>query len=160
MDNAPGPPEDEWLTVAQVVALADVFPDRLNACREQLARLKCSIPNEMCFTGFDAHKQLLAVPEVNYVILATPPHFRPMHLKAAIEAGKNVFMEKPVAVDGPGIKMVLEDGITDVSIAVEAAPSGVRVSCFQPGPVMTELERVWGDRTPPGGGPCQPRRRR
>ena len=49
----------------------------------------------MCFTGFDAYKELLAVPEINYVILATPPHFRPAHLKAAIEAGKNVFMEKP-----------------------------------------------------------------
>jgi predicted dehydrogenase len=93
-----------------VIALADVFPDRLNACRDQLVKLKITIPNEMCFTGFDACKQLLAVPDVNYVILATPPHFRPMHLKAAIEAGKNVFMEKPVAVDGPGVKMVIEAG--------------------------------------------------
>ena len=64
----------------------------------------------MCFTGFDAYKQLLAVPEINYVILATPPHFRPMHLKAAIEAGKHVFMEKPVAVDVPGVKTVMEAG--------------------------------------------------
>ncbi len=56
----------------------------------------------MCFTGFDAYKKLLAVPEINYVILATPPHFRPVHLKAAIEAGKHVFMEKPVAVDVAG----------------------------------------------------------
>ena len=94
----------------KVIALADVFPDRLNSCREQLARLKLTIPQEMCFTGFDAYKQLLAVPEVNYVILATPPHFRPMQLKAAIEAGKNVFMEKPVAVDGPGAKLVIEAG--------------------------------------------------
>jgi len=94
----------------KVVALADVFPDRLNACLEQLARLGLAIPKEMCFTGFDAHKQLLAVPEINYVILATPPHFRSIHLKAAIEAGKNVFMEKPVAVDGAGVKMVLEAG--------------------------------------------------
>jgi predicted dehydrogenase len=53
---------------------------------------------------------LLAVPEINYVICATPPHFRPMHLKAAIEAGKNAFVEKPVAVDGPGVRMVLEAG--------------------------------------------------
>ena len=64
----------------------------------------------MRFTGFDAYKQLLAVPEINYVILATPPHFRPVHLKAAIEAGKHVFMEKPVAVDVPGVKMVMEAG--------------------------------------------------
>ena len=94
----------------KVIALADVFPDRLNACRDQLARLKLNIPQETCFTGFDAYKQLLAVPEVDYVILATPPHFRSIHLKAAIEAGKNVFMEKPVAVDGPGVRRVLEAG--------------------------------------------------
>jgi predicted dehydrogenase len=53
---------------------------------------------------------LLALPELNYVILATPPHFRPMHLRAAVEAGKNVFMEKPVAVDGPGVRSVIESG--------------------------------------------------
>ena len=94
----------------KVTALADLFPDRLNSCRDQLARLKISIPDEMCFTGFDACQRLLSVPEINYVILATPPHFRPMHLKAAIEAGKNVFMEKPVAVDGPGIRTVLAAG--------------------------------------------------
>lgn len=94
----------------QVVALADVFADRLNACREQLQKLSCNIPNEACFVGFDAYKKLLAMPEVNYVILATPPHFRPIHLKAAIEAGKNAFVEKPVAVDAPGVRMVMEAG--------------------------------------------------
>ncbi len=94
----------------KVVALADVFPDRLNSCREQLARLNNIIPQEHCFTGFDAYKQLLAVPEVNYVILTTPPHFRPMHLQAAVQAGKHVFMEKPVAVDGPGVRQVIAAG--------------------------------------------------
>jgi predicted dehydrogenase len=94
----------------QIVALADVFPDRLSACREQLQKLNLNIPAERCFVGFDAYKQLLAVPEINYVILATPPHFRSLHLKAAIEAGKNAFVEKPVAVDGPGVRLVLEAG--------------------------------------------------
>lgn len=94
----------------QVVALADVFPDRLNSCREQLQKLNISIAKEACFTGFDAYKQLLAMPEVNYVILATPPHFRAIHLKAAIEAGKNAFAEKPVAVDAPGVRIVMEAG--------------------------------------------------
>jgi len=93
----------------KVIALADVFPDRLNSCREQLGKLEISIPKEMCFSGFDAYKQLLAVPEVNYVILATPPHFRALHLKAAIDAGKNVFMEKPLnrfmGAGGTGIRM-------------------------------------------------------
>lgn len=94
----------------KVVALADAFKDRLNSCREQLGKLEFVIPPEMCFVGFDAYRQLLAVPEVNYVILATPPHFRPAQLKAAIESGKHVFMEKPVAVDGPGVRMVIEAG--------------------------------------------------
>ncbi len=94
----------------RVVALADVFPDRLERCRKQLQALEMSLPDEACFTGFDAYKKLLAMPDVNYVILATPPHFRPMHLKAAIEAGKHVFMEKPVAVDSPGVRMVIEAG--------------------------------------------------
>lgn len=91
-----------------VIALADLFPDRLSRCREQLGKLNVRIPNEMCFTGFDAYRQLVAIPEINYVILAEPPHFRPAHLMAAIEAGKHVFMEKPVAVDGPGIRTVFE----------------------------------------------------
>jgi predicted dehydrogenase len=94
----------------KVVALADLFEDRLDSCRRQLAKLNIAIPKEMCFTGFDAHKQLLAVPEINYVIQATPPHFRPAHVKAAIEAGKNVFMEKPGAVDAPGVKLLIEAG--------------------------------------------------
>ncbi len=94
----------------KVVALADLFEDRLANCVQQLGKLGIKLPGEMCFTGFDAYKQLLAVPEINYVILATPPHFRPVQLKAAIEAGKHVFMEKPGAVDVPGVKMVMEAG--------------------------------------------------
>jgi len=79
-----------------VIALADAFPDRINSCRQNLGRLGITIPNENCFTGFDAYKKLLAISEINYVILATPPHFRPVQLKASIEAGKNVFLEKPL----------------------------------------------------------------
>ncbi len=94
----------------RVVALADLFPERLDKCQVQLQKLGIQVPKEMTFTGFDAYQQLLAVGEVNYVILATPPHFRPAHLKAAIEAGKHVFMEKPVAVDAPGVKTVIEAG--------------------------------------------------
>jgi predicted dehydrogenase len=68
------------------------------------------VPDEKCFTGFEAYKQLLAVPEINYVLLATPPHFRPTQLMATIEAGKHAFIEKPVAVDGAGVKLVMEAG--------------------------------------------------
>lgn len=94
----------------QVVALCDVFKDRLDKCREQLKKLGITIKDDMCFTGFDGYKKLLAVPEVNYVIQATPPHFRPQHLLDAIKAGKNVFIEKPAAVDAPGCRMVMEAG--------------------------------------------------
>lgn len=94
----------------RIVALCDVFPDRLRMCREQLKKLNMQIPDEACFTGFDGYKGLLAMPDVDYVILATPPHFRPLHLMAAIEAGKHAFVEKPVAVDGPGVRLVIEAG--------------------------------------------------
>jgi predicted dehydrogenase len=59
------------------------------------------------YVGLDAYKKVID-SGVNYVILATPPGFRPLHLEAAVAAGKNVFTEKPVAVDGPGIRKVLK----------------------------------------------------
>lgn len=96
----------------EIVALADVFKDRLDGCRAELAKLpdglsdRVKISDESCHTGFDAYKALIA-SNVDLVILATPPHFRPRHLAAAVEAGKNVFMEKPVAVDPAGIRSVL-----------------------------------------------------
>jgi predicted dehydrogenase len=97
-------------TGVKVLALADLFEDRLVRCKAQLAKLNINVPREMCFTGFDAYRQLLAVADVNYVILAAPPHFRPAHLQAAIEAGKHVFMEKPVAVDVPGVRTIIAAG--------------------------------------------------
>ena len=59
-----------------VVALADLFEDRLTNCRKQLDKLGIAVPKSACFTGFDAYQHLLAISDVNYVILATPPHFR------------------------------------------------------------------------------------
>ena len=64
------------------------------------------MPSERCFIGFDAYRKVIA-SGVDVVILTEPPHFRPDHLKAAIEAGKHVFCEKPVAVDAPGVRSVL-----------------------------------------------------
>jgi len=93
----------------ELIALADVFPDHTEAALSQLKKDHpgaVTATKETCFTGFDAYKQLLRT-EVDLVLMATPPHFRPIHLKAAIEAGKNVFMEKPVAVDPAGIRSVL-----------------------------------------------------
>ncbi len=94
----------------EIMALADTFPDRLNSCRGQLHKVGMVVDDKYCFTGFDAYKKLLEIPEINYVILATPPHFRPVQLRAAVEAGKNVFMEKPAAVDAAGIRSVIESG--------------------------------------------------
>ena len=94
----------------EIVAMGDLFHDRLDASLAKMSREaddKVSVTNETCFTGFDAYKKVLAC-DVDMVILATPPHFRPIHLKAAIEAGKNVFMEKPVAVDPVGVRSVIE----------------------------------------------------
>jgi myo-inositol 2-dehydrogenase / D-chiro-inositol 1-dehydrogenase len=90
----------------KLVAMADAFKDRLDESRNGLIKQhgdKIDVPPERCFVGFDAYQKLLS-SDVNYVILATPPGFRPTHLKAAVAAGKNIFTEKPVAVDGPGIR--------------------------------------------------------
>jgi myo-inositol 2-dehydrogenase / D-chiro-inositol 1-dehydrogenase len=89
----------------KIVAVADMFPEAARKAVENFG-----VPEDKCFSGFDAYQKVLALPEVNYVILATPPGFRASHFKAAIEAGKHVFMEKPVAVDGPGIRMVYAAG--------------------------------------------------
>ncbi len=96
---------------SRIVALADVFADRLGGSRSHLAKHERGKVDEAnCYVGFDAFKQLLSGAEVDMVILATPPHFRPIHFEAAVNAGKHVFMEKPVAVDGPGIRKVIAAG--------------------------------------------------
>jgi predicted dehydrogenase len=96
----------------KLVALGDAFEDRLQNSLKSLLTLedvkaKIDVPPERQFVGFDAYQQVLE-SGVDVVLLATPPHFRPLHLKAAIAAGKHVFAEKPVAVDAPGIRSVLE----------------------------------------------------
>ena len=65
------------------------------------------IPDDRCFVGLDAYEKLINCPDVNYVILATPPGSGRCTSQAAVAAGKNLFTEKPVAVDGPGIRKVL-----------------------------------------------------
>jgi myo-inositol 2-dehydrogenase/D-chiro-inositol 1-dehydrogenase len=89
----------------KIVAAADIFPEKAITAKDNFG-----VPEDKCFSGFDAYQKALAVPGVNYAILATPPGFRASHLKAAIEAGKHVFMEKPVAVDGPGCRIVYAAG--------------------------------------------------
>jgi predicted dehydrogenase len=94
----------------KIHALADVFEDRLKNCRENLAgkeafKEKLDLADDRCFVGFDAYKKVVDCCDL--VILATPPGFRPQHIEAVVAAGKQLFTEKPVAVDGPGIRKVL-----------------------------------------------------
>lgn len=101
------------LTAAQgvhVVALADVFQDRLEHCGRQLQKVGMLVSRDRCFTGINAYEKVMALPDVDYVILATPPHFRPAHLRAAVEAGKHTFVEKPAAIDAMGVRSVIESG--------------------------------------------------
>jgi predicted dehydrogenase len=93
----------------EIVAMGDLVPDRLAQSRAQLAERiagKYKVDDAHAFSGFDAYRRVLE-SDVNLVIMATPPFFRPTHLKAAIEAGKHVFMEKPVAVDPVGVRSVM-----------------------------------------------------
>ncbi len=94
----------------KLVAMADAFADRLHDSLATLQKdadvaAKVDVKPDHCFVGFDGYKEVIARSDV--VLLATPPHFRPIHLKAAVEAGKHVFAEKPVAVDAPGVRSVL-----------------------------------------------------
>src|SRR5690606_22893206 len=92
----------------KIVALADAFRDRLDECYNKLTAKyaqELDVPEERKFVGFDAYKQ--AIPLADVVILATSPGFRPVHFEEAVKQGKHIFMEKPVAVDVPGVRRVL-----------------------------------------------------
>jgi predicted dehydrogenase len=94
----------------KLVAMGDAFSDRLEGSLTNLLAKKAvaervDVKPDAKFVGFDAYKHVIAHSDV--VLLTTPPQFRPIHLKAAIEAGKHVFAEKPCAVDAPGVRSVL-----------------------------------------------------
>src|SRR5207302_1399755 len=96
----------------KLVAMADVFDDRLKSSyktiTKQLAK-KVEVPDDRKFIGFDAYKKALdCLRPGDVVIFATPPAFRWVHFGAAIQKGINVFMEKPVTVDGPSTRKLLE----------------------------------------------------
>ncbi len=106
----------------QIVAMADAFKDRLDQTYSNLiskkyknaagapvdALTKVKVPDDRKFVGFDAYKKAIALKDVDVVILATPPGFRPWHFEEAVKNNKQIFMEKPVATDAPGIRKVLE----------------------------------------------------
>jgi myo-inositol 2-dehydrogenase/D-chiro-inositol 1-dehydrogenase len=87
-----------------VVALADVFEDAV-----QGAGSSFGVARAHCYTGFDAYRKV-AESDAEFVLLVTPPLFRPLHLEAMLKAGKNVFIEKPAAIDAPGCRKVIELG--------------------------------------------------
>jgi myo-inositol 2-dehydrogenase/D-chiro-inositol 1-dehydrogenase len=94
----------------KLIAVADAFEDKAKQAVENLKTEhgdKVDVNGERIFHGFDAYQKALdAGPDL--VILATPPGFRPIHFEAAVKAGKNIFMEKPVAVDAVGVRKVLD----------------------------------------------------
>jgi predicted dehydrogenase len=95
----------------KLYAMADMFPDHLEYTKTYLQKRlgdKIDVTSDRCFVGWNAYKDLLKLKEVDVVILATPPGFRPLHLQAAVDAGKHIFAEKPVAVDAPGVRAVMK----------------------------------------------------
>jgi predicted dehydrogenase len=94
----------------RLVAMGDLFSDRLESSRRQLSKREgYKVDDANAFSGVNAYQKVLA-SGVDMVILATPPGFRPLHFKAAVEAGKHIFFEKPVAVDPTGVRTVIEYG--------------------------------------------------
>jgi predicted dehydrogenase len=126
----------------RLVAMGDVFSDHLEnslktlRSEEDLAK-RITVTPETSFLGFNAYKSVLEAVDV--VLLTTPPGFRPLHLEAAVKAGRHIFCEKPMAVDGPGVRKVL-------AAAAEARKKNLSLVsgfCWRRHPVMREtMERI------------------
>jgi predicted dehydrogenase len=95
----------------KLVAMADAFRDRIDNSYKEMTgadsnvKGRVDVPEERKYVGFDAFKKAMAHADV--VILTTPPGFRPIHFEEAVNQGKQIFMEKPVATDPAGIQKVL-----------------------------------------------------
>src|SRR5260370_40826166 len=92
---------------ARVVALGDLFQDQLDKARETFNKMQqdkgyAALDASQLFVGPNAFQQIAASKEVDAMVIATPPYFHPQHLEAAGAAGKHVYLEKPLAVGGPG----------------------------------------------------------
>ena len=124
---------------ARVVALADLFPDQLEKAEKRfddLAQSKgyAAIDRSQMFVGPRAYEQIVNSKEVDAIVITTPPYFHPLHLQAAVAAGKHVYCEKPVAVDVRGAKRVVEAGkraegrlSLDVGFQIRNAPPFVEL---------------------------------
>lgn len=100
----------QWLSAGPnvtITALADSFQDRVDNCKARIKEEKeVDVPEENCFVGIDAYQKVIE-SDVDVILIATPPYFRPIHFKAAVDAKKHVFMEKPVAVDPVGARSIM-----------------------------------------------------
>ena len=138
----------------RVTALADLFPDQLETGRKRFDELQgksggAPLAGEQLFRGPDCYKRIIESKEVDAIQISTPPYFHPLHLEAVVAAGKHVYCEKPVAVDVPGAKRVIEIGkraegklSLDVGFQIRMAP-----------PMVELAKRIWdgGIGTPAAG---------
>lgn len=130
-------------TVAQVVALADIFPDKLALGRAHFDQLNASlgraaIDSRLLFHGPHAFEQLAASPDVDLIQISTPPFFHVEHLAAAVAAGKHVYCEKPVGIDVKQTKQALE-------IAKRVGPTqsvDVGFQCRSAPPIAAIAEKI------------------
>jgi myo-inositol 2-dehydrogenase / D-chiro-inositol 1-dehydrogenase len=164
---------------AQVVALADLFKDQLEKSTKYFNELatknKCAaLDSSQLFLGSNAFEQIAASKQVDAIVVASPPYFHPQHAKAVIEAGKHIYLEKPVAVDVHGAKKIIALGkraegrlSLDVGFQIRNAPPFVeltrrihegalgKISCAQAYYYATALDRPdW-----PGASPAEKRLR-
>ncbi|HTC86830.1 MAG TPA: Gfo/Idh/MocA family oxidoreductase [Bryobacteraceae bacterium] len=124
-------------TDARVTALADMFQDRLDRAKQQVDQLSAAKGQpgvQKTFLGPHAYEEILESKEIDAVVIATPPYFHVQHLAAAVDAGKHVYCEKPVAIDVPGTRRVLEIGkkaegrvSLDVGFQIRMAPPYVEL---------------------------------
>lgn len=122
----------------KLVAMADAFADRLELSLQNLKGQKdltekLAVADDHKFVGFDCHEKLLE-SGVDVVLLCSPPHFRPAQMKAAVAKGVHVFCEKPVAVDAPGVRDVIEA----CKVAAEKKLSVVSGLCWRYHPAVVE----------------------
>jgi predicted dehydrogenase len=161
-------------TSTRVVALADLFADQLKTAREHFDKLQQSkgypaIDEKQLFQGPQAYQEIAHCKEADFILITTPPYFHPHHLDTVAKAGKHVYCEKPVAVDVPGAKRVMDIGKTtqgklslDVGFQIRNAPPMVeltrrihegalgKISCGLAHYYCGHLERPdWPGATPP-----------
>jgi predicted dehydrogenase len=161
-------------TNTRVVALADLFADQLQKAREHFDKLQQSkgypaLDEKQLFQGPKAFDEIANCKEADFILITTPPYFHPHHLDTVVKAGKHVYCEKPVAVDVPGAKQVMEIGkraqgklSLDVGFQIRNAPPMVeltrrihegalgKISCGLAHYYCGHLDRPdWPDATPP-----------